>query len=114
MVGVEASRIITVIFWELWLKRASSHLSQSCRRQAPDASAPPKAIKQLAARPGLWYTVIALRTALFRRLDLVFCGHLFMAPLALLIARLKGARLIVQMHGIEAWPRPSWVQRFAV
>ena len=37
-----------------------------------------------------------------------------MAPLAWLIARLKGAKLVVQMHGIEAWPRPSRLQRAAV
>jgi phosphatidyl-myo-inositol dimannoside synthase len=44
----------------------------------------------------------------------MFCGHLHMAPLAALIARLKGAKLIVQMHGIEAWPRPSRFRRVAV
>ncbi len=37
-----------------------------------------------------------------------------MAPLAWLIARLKGAKLVVQMHGIEAWPRPSRLRRAAV
>jgi phosphatidylinositol alpha-1,6-mannosyltransferase len=37
-----------------------------------------------------------------------------MAPLAALIARLKGAKLIVQTHGIEAWPRPSRAQLMAV
>jgi phosphatidylinositol alpha-1,6-mannosyltransferase len=37
-----------------------------------------------------------------------------MAPLAALIAGLKGAKLIVQTHGIEAWPRPSYSQRMAV
>jgi phosphatidylinositol alpha-1,6-mannosyltransferase len=37
-----------------------------------------------------------------------------MAPLAALIARLKGAKLIIQVHGIEAWPRPSWIQRTAM
>ena len=37
-----------------------------------------------------------------------------MAPLAALIARLKGAKLIVQTHGIEAWPRPSRSQRAAL
>ena len=45
--------------------------------------------------------------ALTRRIDIVFCGHLYMAPLAALIARLKGAKLIIQTHGIEAWPQPS-------
>jgi phosphatidylinositol alpha-1,6-mannosyltransferase len=37
-----------------------------------------------------------------------------MAPLAALIARLKAAKLIVQTHGIEAWPRPSRLQREAL
>jgi len=60
------------------------------------------------------YSVAALRAALFRPVDLVFCGHLFMAPLAALITRLKGAKLIVQTHGIEAWSRPSRAQRAAL
>jgi phosphatidylinositol alpha-1,6-mannosyltransferase len=84
-------------------------------RQAPDPPAPPATIEQMPARPGrIAYSVAALRTALFRTVDLVFCGHLFMAPLAALIARLKGAKLIVQTHGIEAWPRPSRAQRAAL
>jgi len=37
-----------------------------------------------------------------------------MAPLALLIARRHRAKLIVQMHGIEAWPRPGLLQQRAV
>ena len=84
-------------------------------RQAPDSPVPPATIEQLPARDGrIAYSIAALRTALFRRVDVVFCGHLFMAPLAALIARLKGAKLIVQAHGIEAWPRPSRAQRAAL
>jgi phosphatidylinositol alpha-1,6-mannosyltransferase len=49
-----------------------------------------------------------------QRVDLVFCGHLYMAPLAALVAAVKGAKLIVQMHGIEALPRPSRLRRAAV
>ncbi len=37
-----------------------------------------------------------------------------MAPLAALIARLKGAKLVIQTHGIEAWPRPPRLQRAAL
>ena len=84
-------------------------------RHAPDRTAPPERIEQMLARPGrIAYSVAALRTALSRPIDVVFCGHLFMAPLAALIARLKGAKLIVQTHGIEAWPRPSRLQRAAL
>jgi phosphatidylinositol alpha-1,6-mannosyltransferase len=83
-------------------------------RQAPDSPRTPEPIEQLPAQPGrIAYSVAALRTALFRTVDVVFCGHLFMAPLAALIARLKGAKLIIQTHGIEAWPRPSRTQRMA-
>ena len=84
-------------------------------RQVRDLPEPPETIEQMPARPGrIAYSVAALRTALFRRIDLVFCGHLFIAPLAALVTRLKGAKLIVQAHGIEAWPRPSQAQRTAL
>jgi phosphatidylinositol alpha-1,6-mannosyltransferase len=84
-------------------------------RQTSDLPAPPETIEQRPARPGrTTYSIAALRTALFRSVDVVFCGHLFMAPLAALIARLKGAKLIVQTHGIEAWRRPSRSQRAAL
>jgi phosphatidylinositol alpha-1,6-mannosyltransferase len=75
----------------------------------------PEKIKQTPAHPRRSaYALAALRTALSQPFDVVFCGHLFMAQLAALIARLKGAKLIVQTHGIEAWPRPSYSQRMAV
>jgi phosphatidyl-myo-inositol dimannoside synthase len=84
-------------------------------RHTPDPPRPPRTIDQMPARSGrLAYSVGALRSALLRPVDLVFCGHLFMAPLAALIARLKAAKLIVQTHGIEAWPRPSRLQREAL
>lgn len=84
-------------------------------RHAPDHPSTPKTIEQKMARPGrIAYSVAALRTALFRPIDLVFCGHLFMAPLAAQITRLKGAKLIVQTYGVEAWPRPSLPQRAAL
>jgi phosphatidylinositol alpha-1,6-mannosyltransferase len=44
----------------------------------------------------------------------VFCGHLHLAPLAAVVARLACARLIVQTHGIEVWPAPSRLRRLAV
>ena len=83
-------------------------------RLAPERTAAPAAIDQLPARRGrLAYAATALLTAFRRRIDIVFCGHLYMTPLAWLIARLKGAKLVLQMHGIEAWPHPSRLQRAA-
>jgi phosphatidylinositol alpha-1,6-mannosyltransferase len=83
-------------------------------RHAPQRVTARAPINQKPARPGRFiYSGNALMTAFWQRTDVVFCGHLYMAPLAWLIARLKGADLMVQMHGIEAWPRPSRLQRAA-
>ena len=38
-----------------------------------------------------------------RPVDVVFCGHVFMAPFARLVARLTGARYWLQAHGTEVW-----------
>jgi phosphatidylinositol alpha-1,6-mannosyltransferase len=46
--------------------------------------------------------------------DVVLCGHLYMASLAALIARLKRAKLIILAHGIEAWTRPSRLCQAAI
>ena len=62
----------------------------------------------------VFYIVSALWLALTERADIVFCGHISMAPLCAFIARLTRARLVVQMHGLEAWQRPSKLHRAAV
>jgi glycosyltransferase involved in cell wall biosynthesis len=38
-----------------------------------------------------------------RWVDLVICGHIHLLPAAWLVARLRGARLALIIHGIEAW-----------
>jgi phosphatidylinositol alpha-1,6-mannosyltransferase len=71
--------------------------------------------EQLPARAGkLAYTIGALKTAMTRSVDMVFCGHLYMAPLAAFIARQKHAKLVIQTHGIEAWEKPTRMQRAAL
>ncbi len=40
------------------------------------------------------------------RTNLLVCGHIHLLPLAWLVARLRGARLVLIIHGVEAW-RPS-------
>jgi glycosyltransferase involved in cell wall biosynthesis len=37
------------------------------------------------------------------KMDLVICGHLHLLPAAWLVARLRGGRLVLIIHGIEAW-----------
>ena len=84
-------------------------------RHAPDQVVTPARIRQRRALGGrLAYAAAAVREALIQPIDVVFCGHLFMAPLGWLIARFKRTKLIVQLHGIEAWQRPSSLCRMAV
>ena len=84
-------------------------------RLAPDLAVTPPSLRQDVPRYSRSrYVASALRAALGERPDIVFCGHLHMAPLCLLIARITRAKLIVQMHGIEAWPAPSRLHRAAV
>jgi len=83
-------------------------------RHAPPHAELPAGIKQTAAPGGkIAYVLLALRVALREPIDVVFCGHLHLAPLAWLVARVKRARLIVQTHGIEAWARPSRIRRLS-
>lgn len=60
------------------------------------------------------YALQVLRAAARERPDVVFCGHLHLAPLAAVVARRHGIPLWLQVHGIEAWQRPSWLRRRAV
>ena len=84
-------------------------------RRAPDPVVLPPGITQAAPHLGrIGYVQSALRGTLGRPVQMVFCGHLYMAPLALWVARWHRAKLIVQMHGIEAWQRPSRLQQHAV
>src|ERR1700683_1160837 len=46
---------------------------------------------------------LASHTWRYERIDLVVCGHLHLLPAAWLVARLRGARLALIIHGIEAW-----------
>ncbi len=70
-----------------------------------DATVPAK-VSQLRAVPGrLGWSAAACRAAMRQRFDVVLCGHMNALPLAAGLARVSGARLWVQVHGIEAWDR---------
>jgi len=83
-------------------------------RHAPNLVVTPAGIRQETRQGRFAYALKALAHAFFQRVDVVFCGHLHMVVLARTIARMKGARLIVQVHGIEAWPCPSRPRRAAL
>lgn len=74
----------------------------------------PQKISQLKPNQGrLSFSLNAILEA--RRLwkcDAIFCGHLFMAPLAALLSRMTGAQLWLQVHGTDAWDKPSRLTRW--
>ncbi len=39
--------------------------------------------------------------------DVIFCGHLYMLPLAILLGKIKKTPIWLQIHGIDAWEKPS-------
>lgn len=85
-------------------------------RKAPDPvlQLPAKVRQANPCRGRLGYTARCLRTVLSAWPDIVFCNHLYMAPLAALVARLAGANLMVQLHGVEIWSEPKLWQRRAI
>ena len=75
---------------------------------------PERTMQASPRRSKLLYAVGAVAAAMKHRPDIVFCGHLHLAPLAAAIARFARARLIVQTHGIEVWAAPSRSRRVAI
>lgn len=74
----------------------------------------PARVRQLRAVPSRpMFSLMSLLTAWrLRPVDIVFCGHPFMAPVAWLTARLVRARLWMQAHGTDIWgARPAVVRR---
>ncbi len=49
-----------------------------------------------------------------RPIDIVFCGHVYMAPLAWGLARFFGARYWLQTHGVDIWMPRGGIKRAAV
>lgn len=79
------------------------------------AGAPPlRGFTQLPPAPGrLAWSSHALRWALQRRFDVIFCGHINAVPLAAALARMTRAKLWLQTHGFEAWTAPTRLVRRA-
>jgi phosphatidylinositol alpha-1,6-mannosyltransferase len=85
-------------------------------RYQPDAidRFPGNVMQHPARRGRVAFAFAALRLARSQRPRFIFCGHIYMVPLAAALARLIGARLIVQVHGIEAWQAPPAAMRACV
>jgi len=84
-------------------------------RAFPEPTAIPEKVRQFAPLGGrAGYIATAGALALARRPETIFCGHLNLAPLAEVLAKFCGARLVIQLHGVEAWSPPAALQRRAV
>jgi phosphatidylinositol alpha-1,6-mannosyltransferase len=84
------------------------------RRADKGIDAPAGIVQYLPRGEKLGYALAALWLAMMQRPQVVVCGHINLLPLALLVAQMSKARLIVQMHGVEAWPCPDSLRRIAV
>lgn len=72
----------------------------------------PHKVEQKAPRPSrIRWIAAALQLARREHFDTVVCGHLNAVPLAAAVARLKRARLWVQVHGTEAWQPAGFAVR---
>jgi phosphatidylinositol alpha-1,6-mannosyltransferase len=80
-----------------------------CRHAPRRAEAlPPKVTQSSAGGGRVGYAARVLASAAGgTRHDVVFCGHLNLAPVAALAAALERAPLWLQLHGIESWQRPG-------
>jgi phosphatidylinositol alpha-1,6-mannosyltransferase len=76
---------------------------------------PDKVIQTPAHFGRFAFSLAALRIALTRGpFDVIFCGHIYHAPLAAALCRLTGARLWLQTHGVDSWERPPPLLRACV
>jgi phosphatidylinositol alpha-1,6-mannosyltransferase len=87
------------------------------RRTATSVSTLPPGVRQLRpVESKLGYSLSTLWTAMTQQpIEVVFCGHLNMAPLAAGICRVLNVPLWLQVHGIEVfWREPSALKRRSV
>lgn len=62
-----------------------------------------------------WYSICSMGIAVKKGpFDLVFCGHISHAPVAIIIAHTLKIPVWLQLHGIDAWVCPSFLNRWAV
>lgn len=59
--------------------------------------------------PRALFSAFALLQTIRLKPDIIYCGHIYHGPLALILAKLSGARLISQLHGTEVWRPLDWL-----
>ncbi|WP_281799699.1 glycosyltransferase family 4 protein [Methylocystis echinoides] len=72
----------------------------------------PDKVEQANAEPrAANWCLRSLQLAVTQQFDVVLCGHLNAMPFATMLARAIGARLWLQVHGIEAWEQRGAIAR---
>lgn len=99
----------------LALAQCSDRIVVVPRHGSVEISELPAGVRQLAPQATRFsYALSACRAALTEGpFDTVFCGHLYMAPLGAILARLLGVPLWLQLHGVEAWAPLMRTRRWA-
>jgi phosphatidylinositol alpha-1,6-mannosyltransferase len=83
-------------------------------REAQAPAPTPAGIHQLSARSTRSsYAAAATVLAAMWAPDLIVCGHLYMAPLAVALAQRGAVPVWLQLHGIDAWQHSSVPRRWA-
>lgn len=68
---------------------------------------PPKIHFVADAVGGKWRYLRAVARLIGGQFDLIICGHVNLLPLAVPIAKFKRLPMVLQVHGIDVWDRPS-------
>ena len=78
------------------------------RRQVNSTEVPIKVLQRCPALGKAGFVTAALRQAMcLTPGDVIICGHIHLAPLATVLAKISGASTWLHMHGVEAWSAPS-------
>ena len=76
---------------------------------------PDKVVQHSPTGGALQYSIRAVANVVRREhFDFIFCGHLHMIPLAVVISKLSGVPIWLQLHGIEAWRKRTGLFRWCV
>ena len=75
----------------------------------------PQNVKQTRPIHNILFYALDTFVALKKRgpFDIIFCGHLHLLPLSALLAKFLRMPMWLQIHGIEAWKKPSPIFRWA-
>lgn len=78
-------------------------------------SVPEKVVQHVPIGSASLYSIRAIAHVIRGgRFDLIFCGHLHMIPLAVIVSKISGTPIWLQIHGIEAWENRAGFLRWCV